>query len=75
MKTPPVVATPQNTVTEVAHDDDWKMILGGLPVVENPVYIKKNLNRANKIGFSWYNSKRRYFMVIFRMNFGYKLPV
>jgi len=47
MKTPPLVTTPQNSVTEVAH----MMIeydIGRLPVVENPVYVKKEPNRATK---------------------------
>ncbi|OPY23441.1 MAG: Inosine-5'-monophosphate dehydrogenase [Methanobacterium sp. PtaU1.Bin097] len=47
MKTPPLVTTPQNSVTEVAQ----MMIeydIGRLPVVENPVYVKKEPNRATK---------------------------
>ncbi len=47
MKTPPLVTTVQNSVTEVAqtmieHD------IGRLPVVENPVYVKKEPDRAIK---------------------------
>jgi CBS domain-containing protein len=47
MKTPPMVTTAQNSVTEVAQ----MMIeydIGRLPVVENPVYVKKEPNRATK---------------------------
>jgi len=47
MKTPPLVTSPQNSVTDVAQ----MMIeydIGRLPVVENPVYVKKEPNRANK---------------------------
>lgn len=47
MKTPPLVTTTQSNVTDVAylmieHD------IGRLPVVENPVYVKKEPNRAIK---------------------------
>jgi CBS domain-containing protein len=47
MKTPPLVTTVESNVTEVAQI----MIeydIGRLPVVENPVYIKKEPNRAVK---------------------------
>lgn len=47
MKTPPVVATPQNSVVEAAH----LMVeydIGRLPVVKNPVYIKKEPKRVIK---------------------------
>ncbi|MCE5213448.1 MAG: CBS domain-containing protein [Methanobacterium sp.] len=47
MKTPPLVTTVHSTVTEVA-----QMIIeydiGRLPVVENPVYVKREPNRALK---------------------------
>ena len=47
MKTPPLVTTLENTVTDVAQiliEYD----IGRLPVVENPVYVKKEPNRAVK---------------------------
>ncbi len=47
MKTPPLVTSAQNSVTEVAQ----MMIeydIGRLPVVEHPVYVKKEPNRAIK---------------------------
>lgn len=47
MKTPPLITTINNTVAEVAQ----MMIeydIGRLPVVENPVYVKKEPNRAIK---------------------------
>lgn len=47
MKTPPLVTTVESNITEVAQI----MIeydIGRLPVVENPVYVKKEPNRAVK---------------------------
>jgi CBS domain-containing protein len=47
MKTPPLVTTTQGTITEVAQ----MMIeydIGRLPVVEHPVYVKKEPNRTIK---------------------------
>ncbi|HTX61550.1 MAG TPA: CBS domain-containing protein [Methanobacterium sp.] len=47
MKTPPLVTTLENSIPEVAQ----MMIeydVGRLPVVENPVYVKKEPNRAFK---------------------------
>lgn len=47
MKTPPLVTTVEGNITEIAQT----MIeydIGRLPVVENPVYVKKEPNRAVK---------------------------
>jgi CBS domain-containing protein len=45
MKTPPIVVTPQSSVKEVA-ELLMKYDIGRLPVVNNPVFIKKEPNRA-----------------------------
>lgn len=47
MKTPPLVTTPENDIAKVAQ----MMVeydIGRLPVVENPVYVKKEPNRVIK---------------------------
>jgi CBS domain-containing protein len=45
MKTPPIVVTPKSSVQEAA-ELIIKYDIGRLPVVENPVYIKNEPNRA-----------------------------
>jgi CBS domain-containing protein len=47
MKTPPLVTTIKNTIPEVAHMM-LEFDIGRLPVVEHPIYVKKEPNRAIK---------------------------
>ena len=47
MKTPPVVATP-NTQTREAGEIILEYDIGRIPVVENPVYVKKDPRRAKE---------------------------
>ena len=47
MKTPPIVAVPHMKIHEAA-DLLVKCDIGRLPVVENPIYIKKMANRARE---------------------------
>jgi len=47
MMTPPVVVTQETTVKQAA-ELMMKNDIGRLPVVENPIYIKKEPNRARE---------------------------
>ncbi len=68
MVTPPVVVTPETSVNEAA-ELMVKNDIGRLPVVENPVYIKKEPHRAREANINWYNCKRRYFRIVSKLIF------